>query len=88
MTRNEFIDWLDSIGAVYDCRFVEGDRIYVYDRKMHTYRRMHPEKFRTIYVPYIRIGNFDSDMYYTRYNGIVEYMPESEVMSICMELTK
>ncbi len=92
MTREEFINWLEKIGARYglpdQSKYKEFyDGVYVFGKDAYDKKKAHPRKNKDLYVPYIRVSGFDSDMLYTRENGWCSYMCERKVKDIIMDYT-
>lgn len=88
MSSKEFMEFLDSIGARYEYTDNDGklEQIYVFDKDAYDKKKKHPRKYKDLYVSYLRVSNFNADLY-TRQNGICKYMPDSIVKEICIELT-
>lgn len=88
MTAKEFMEWLDSIGAAYQFTDNDGrlEQVYVFDKGVYELKKKHPRKYRGLYLPYLRVSNFDGELY-TRQDGWCQYMSDDKVKEICMELT-
>ena len=92
MTRPEFIDWLESIGAVYKANDENDatDAVYVFGKKELRLKEKFPKKYANLYVPYLRVSHFGDgeSTLYTRDNGLCGWMFPERVKSICVALSK
>lgn len=87
MTRNEFIDFLKANDIPFEEYTKNGlDQVWVYDKKQFEKKKLNPVKNRNMYVPYLRVSNFDGDRWYTRENGWTCYMNQEIVINKCLEL--
>lgn len=88
MTRNDFIDWLKSIGARFqdcsDSRPIE--TVFVYGTKEYDLVHNHPKKYKNLYVPYIRVSWHPEDPreLYIRWNGSTSWSNEQTIKNIIM----
>ena len=86
MTKDEFIEYLDGIGARYqdlsDIRPIE--TIFVFGKDEYDKVKKHPRKNKNLYIPYIRISwHWDTpEVLYTRWNGETGYMTEEQIKDI------
>ena len=74
MCKNEFIEWLDSVGARYQ-DYSEGrgiDTVFVYGKDEYDKKHDHPIKYKNLYVPYLRLSWHQEDPreLYVRDNGL------------------
>lgn len=81
MTKETFINYLDTIGAIYDD--ASGDRyidtVFVYDKK--PYQRTKKTKE---YVPYLRVSWHEEYTHLcTRWNNVCGFMTDDEIKRIC-----
>lgn len=96
MTRHEFIEWLESIGAIFeasdDMEIV--DSVWVLSKadfnKKYTKNGRVRKGQKDRYIPYLRVGHFGiyDDKLYTRDNGLTGWLTLKEVKDICVELSK
>jgi len=88
MYREDFIDFLKENNLHYCENTVKGlDEVYVFSTVEFEAKHTHPRKFKNLYVPYLRVSNFDGD-WYVRDNGYCSYMPCEVVLEKCLELGK
>lgn len=59
--------------------------IYIYDAGLYNLKKSNKEKYKDLYVPYIRL-NWECGMWYVRDNGYCDYMPESVIFERIDEL--
>lgn len=86
MTKAEFVEFLEELGAPYEEVEINGlEQVYVYSRREYELKRKYPRKYKDLYLPYLRVSNFGGELY-TRENGWCEYMPDSIVLEKCKEL--
>lgn len=99
MTKEQFLKILDD----YKVKYIEVKprddwdyyQIYVEDRRARELKNSNPEKYKDVYVPYIRVSHFDGcekygfetrvGFLYTRENGYTTWMKEREVIKRCRE---
>lgn len=87
MTREEFIEFLETNGIPYSECTVNGlDQVYVFSKDEYEKKEANPRKYKDLSVPYLRISHFDEYPWYTRENGCCCYMDEESVMDIVKEL--
>lgn len=84
MTKQEWISYLDSIGAIYQEYDNDGelDQIYVRSKDEYKMKEAHPRKYKDLYIPYIRLSHFDDNRVYTRENGVTGYQSNDRVKRI------
>lgn len=84
MTKQDWISYLDSIGASYQEYDNDGEleQIYVYSKDERDKKQAHPRKYKNLYVPYIRLSHFDDFRIYTRENGVTGYESNDRVKRI------
>lgn len=89
MTREEFIEFLSEHGIPFTCDYLacKYDGVYVFSKKEYNLKKIHPRKYKDLYVPYIRVSDFGHKRgrVYTRENGLVGYKDLSEVLDICLK---
>ncbi len=87
MTREEFVKFLNENNIPYNMGpEIDYDGIYVKSRKEYEMKKKNPRKYRNLYIPYLRVSQFDKERWYTRENGICGYMDKKEVIRKCLEL--
>ena len=87
MTRGEFINLLVEKKIPYQEYTEKGlDQVYVYSKDEYEKKQNHPKKYADLYVPYLRVSNFDRDVWYTRENGWTQWMTQEKVLAKCEEL--
>ena len=78
MFREDFIALVEELGLPYKeakiglLRDKEYDGIYVYNKHEYEMFVKDPKKYKNLYVPYIRVSDFGSEMY-VRDNGYCYY---------------
>ena len=86
MTREEFINFLKDHEIPFSEDTNNGmDMVYVYSKVEYEIKQKHPRRFKNLYVPYLRVSNFNGE-WYTREDGWCSYMPEEVVIEKCLEL--
>lgn len=91
MTREEFINYLMEIGVPFRdaSKDIPGgghyDGVYIFEKKAYELKHKHPRKYKGLYVPYLRVSNFDGD-WYIREDGWTQYCSESIVLEKVKEL--
>ena len=88
MTRNEFINFLNTNGISHKDENVNGlELVYVYGKSEKVEDPMDPNKVRD-FVPYLRVSHFDEseDRWYTRDCGYCSYKSVSWILKKCKEL--
>ena len=92
MTRSEFIDWLESVGAIYYANDENDatDAVYIFGKKEFELKKKFPRKYAKLYLPYLRVSHFGErgNSLYTRDNGWCEWMSPENVKDICVKLSK
>lgn len=86
MSKQDWIDWLESIGARYH-EYDNGgavDQIYVFSKEEYDLKQAHPRRYKDMYQPYIRLSHFDTGEVYTRWNGYTSTMTDDCVKSIVL----
>ncbi len=86
MDREDFIMWLDSIGAIYQ-DLTEGrgiETVMVFGKDEYLKKKIHPRKNKNMFVPYLRVSWHYEDprVLYTRWNGLTGYMNEQTIKDI------
>ena len=83
MTKNEFIEWLESIGARFqDCSNERSaDTVFVFGKDEYDKVSKHPRKYNNLYVPYIRVTWHPEDPreLYVRDNGMTSWGTEQSI---------
>ena len=88
MTREEFVEYVKSTGLEYDDNpkgfgdDYDGMYIFGYESKL---KKAHPRKYKNLYVPYLRVSNFDGT-WYVRDNGYCHHATENEVVRLVEKL--
>lgn len=86
MTREDFINFLKEKDIPFEEYTEHGlDQVWVYSKGEYELKKKNPRKYKNLYVPYLRVSNFDGD-WYTRDNGLCGYMSPVRVMEICLYL--
>ena len=83
MTKEKLLGMLDYTEHVY--KVVEEpeigiDQVWIFSRKEYDAKKKHPRKFKDLYVPYIRVSNFEKKRQYVRDNGLCETISDKELM--------
>lgn len=94
-TRTDFIELLDQIDAEYqvdDMPRPEGvsyDGIYIFDKLACKLKRNRPNKYKDLYIPYLRVSHFQekNGVWYTKHNGVCRWMKFYEALNIIYDLT-
>lgn len=87
MTREQFITFLKSDKIPFKEDTENGsDMVYVYSKLEYELKQKHPRKYKNLYIPYIRVSNFDGDRWYVREDGYCSYMCKSAVIDKCVQL--
>ena len=84
--RNDFIKWLEKKGIHHSEYTEKGlDQVYVYSKEEYEKRQNHPRKYKDLYVPYLRVSQFDGwPNLYVRDNGYCEYMNIQDIVRECI----
>ena len=86
MTREEFINFLKEHEIPFSEDTDNGmDMVYAYSKVEYELKKKHPRKFKNLYVPYLRVSNFDGE-WYTREDGWCCCLGKCTVLDKCLKL--
>lgn len=72
--------YLEKINARFSDSETNGLRqIYVYDKGVYDLKKKHPQKYRNLYMSYLRISDHGGDGLYTRMDGICGEMTDEKI---------
>ena len=88
MFYEEFIKYLDDIGACYVVYNNPGRvQVYIHDKDLFLLKKKHPRKYKSLFIPYIRVSGFEEGKIYVRDCGLCFYETEEWVKNKAKELT-
>lgn len=81
-------EYLEKIGARYTVDNTWGfEKVYVFEKEAYDKRKSDPEKYKDLYVSYLRISDHGGDGLYTRRDGICGEMTDESIKMIIDDLT-